>query len=218
LAKQGKLKTLKPVSVFVPNLFSGRDPVSRSDRRFARGILVLAAGFLFSIPDLAAQLPKPEEYHVKAVYLYNFGKFVDWPAAAAQDDVFRICVIGNDPFGQTLDATLAGESIDNRKLIAVRIAFPREAVGCRVLFISASEGLRLKEILKSVDKSAILTVSDLPGFTSNGGMIQFVLQENKVRFEVNLAAAAKSGLTFSSQLLKVATEVKKISRFENGIQ
>jgi len=144
-----------------------------------------------------------------AVYLYNFGKFVEWPATAAMDDSFPICVLGRDPFGPVLDTTVAGETLGNRKLVARRIASSKEAAGCRIVFISSSEALRVKEVLTSLEKSGALTVSDVPGFTNGGGMIQFVLKDNKVRFEVNLSAAQKAGLIFSSQLLKVASDIKK---------
>lgn len=168
--------------------------------------LVVVVCLLPSI--LRAQTAKPGEYGVKAVYLFNFGKFIEWPASAKKDDSFAICVLGADPFGSVLDATLAGEAIDNRKLVAKRIASARDA-DCRILFVSSSEAPRLKDILASLNKSAILTVSDLPDFTVNGGMIQFVLQGDKVRFEVNLTAAEKADLTLSSQLLKVAQAVRR---------
>ena len=156
-----------------------------------------------------AQQPKPEEYQVKAVYLYNFGRFVEWPASAKTGNSFAICVLGRDPFGAALDTTVAGAIIDNQKLVARRVSSAREATNCRILFISSSESNHGKDILAEVEKVSVLTVSDMPGFAGNGGMIQFVLRENKVRFEVNLAAAEKAGLTLSSQLLKVATEIKK---------
>jgi hypothetical protein len=156
-----------------------------------------------------AQQQKPEEYQVKAVYLFNFGRFTEWPATTSKGDSFDICVLGRDPFGAALDDALAHEMIDNQKLTALRIATSRDAARCRILFVSSSEAPRVKEILTSVEKSNVLTVSDLPGFTNNGGMIQFVLKENKVRFEVNLAAAEKAGLRLSSQLLKVAADVKR---------
>ncbi len=156
-----------------------------------------------------AQQPKPEEYQVKAVYLYNFGRFVEWPASAKKNDSFAICVLGRDPFGAALDATLAGAAIDNQKLVARRISSAREATTCRILFVSSSESSHSKEILAALEKAAVLTVSDMPGFASNGGMIQFVLQGNRVRFEVNLTAAENAGLALSSQLLKVATDIKK---------
>jgi hypothetical protein len=164
--------------------------------------------------SLSPQQSKPQEYEVKAVYLYNFGRFVQWPAASplvTADDSFTICVLGRDPFGPVLDTTLGGEVIDGRKLVARRISTTRDATHCRIIFISSSEAARIKEILNSLEKSSALTVSDMPDFINNGGMIQFVLKDNKVRFEVNLIAAEKAGLTISSQLLKVATDIKRES-------
>lgn len=160
-------------------------------------------------PSFSGQQAKPEEYQVKAVYLYNFGRFVQWPESGAKDDPFTICVLGRDPFEVILDTTLANEKIESHKLVAKRIANYKDARGCRIVFISASELSRAKEILSLLEGSPVLTVSDMPSFVSNGGMIQFVLQDNKVRFEVNLTAAEKAGLTLSSQLLKVATEVRR---------
>jgi hypothetical protein len=175
--------------------------------------LALHLGFGF---QAGAQQTKPEEYQVKAAYLYNFGRFVEWPGAAANNKPFTICVLGQDPFGAVLDNTFAGESINNRKLEARRIASTREADGCEILFVSSSEAARTKEILTAVEKFRSLTVSDMPNFVANGGMIQFVLVDNKVRFEVSLKPAQKAGLNFSSQLLKVATSIRKESRLEGG--
>ncbi len=196
---------MTPVRASVPANLAWR---TRTLQRLALFLAIFSgsAGFC---PAARAQQSKPAEYQVKAVYLFNFGKFVEWPKAATKDDSFPICVLGRDPFGAALDATLAGEKIDDRKLIARRIATERDATGCRILFISSSEDSRIKEILTSMEKSGVLTVSDMPDFIGNGGMIQFVLKENKVRFAVNLTAAQRAGLTFSSQLLKVAIEVKK---------
>jgi hypothetical protein len=175
--------------------------------------VVVCAAILAAFAGLgsvaSAQQSKPEEYQVKAVYLYNFGRFITWPSTAAQDESFEICIIGHDPFGAVLDATLAGESIENRKLVARRISSPGNLGTCRILFVSSSEAPRVKDVLNLADKSSVLTVSDMPGFTSHGGMIQFVLKDNKVRFEVNLSTAEKGGLTLSSQLLKVATDIRK---------
>jgi hypothetical protein len=175
---------------------------------------LFCAAFIFP-PTAATQQVKPGEYQVKAVYLYNFGRFIEWPPSVTNAQVFTICVMGQDPFGTTLDTTLAGETINNRKLVAKRISTSRDAAGCHILFISSSEASRIKDILNSVEKSASLTVSDMPGFTNSGGMIQFVLRDNKVRFEVNLGPAAKAGLNFSSQLLKVATDVRNEPHHED---
>ncbi len=198
---------MTPGSVFV------RVRSARRNGAFRWRLALLALIFLGWIslcPPGTAQQSRPEEYQVKAVYLYNFGGFVVWPATTATPSAtFDVCVLGRDPFGSVLDATLAGEAINNRKLAAKRIANPHEATNCQILFISSSEAARIKEILAAVDSFNVLTVSDMPGFTSDGGMIQFVLRENKVRFEVNLTAAEKAGLMMSSQLLKVATDIRK---------
>jgi uncharacterized protein DUF4154 len=154
---------------------------------------------------------KPGEYQVKAAYLYNFGRFVDWPAkvTTAATSPFTICVLGEDPFGQALDATLAGETRGNQKVAAKRISSPQESVDCQILFISSSEAKRLNKIIEALGNSAVLTISDIPHFSQHGGMIQFVLEENRIRFEVNLTATQRAGLTLSSELLKVATAVRK---------
>jgi hypothetical protein len=154
---------------------------------------------------------KASEYQVKAAYLYNFGRFVDWPAkdTTAQTGSFTICVLGKDPFGPALDAILAGETIGNQRVAARRISSPQMSTECQILFISSSEAHRLNKIIEELDKSAVLTVSDIPQFSQRRGMIQFVSEENRIRFEVNLAATERAGLTLSSDLLKVATVVRK---------
>lgn len=157
--------------------------------------------------ELAAQ-QKANEYQVKAAYLYNFGKFVTWPAGSMEAG-FQICILGQDPFGAALDATVAGDSINGKPIVVRRIAAAREARGCDILFISASEEARVGEIMAALAGLHELTVSDMPHFVEHGGEIQFVLEGDKVRFEVNLAAAQQAGLTMSSQLLKVALTVKR---------
>jgi YfiR/HmsC-like len=163
------------------------------------------------LPNMQGQHYKPTEYEVKATYLYNFSRFVDWPAKAAQaqSDSFAICVLGQDPFGPTLNATLADETINGKNVVARRIPSPEEAVNCRILFISSSEENQLKQILAVLDRTSVLTVSDLPQFSRRGGMVQFVLDGNRVRFEVNLTPAEHAGLTLSSELLKLATNVRR---------
>ena len=171
---------------------------------------VTAAWVLFSLLNLCAQEPKPTEYQVKAAYLYNFGRFVQWPARfpAATDDSFYICVLGQDPFGVTLDAALAGATIDGKSLVAKRISRPQESVHCHILFVSSSEDKQLNNVLATIDKAGVLTVSEMPHFSRRGGMIQFVSEGNRVRFEVNLTAAGDAGLTLSSELLKLAITVR----------
>jgi len=172
---------------------------------------IAIVGGVLPVPLACAQNPKPTDYQVKAAYLYNFGRFVEWPATltAAKSGEFSICVLGEDPFGAALDATLAGEMIGNQKVVARRISSPHESVDCQILFISASEANRLNKIMDSLDKTAVLTVSDIPKFSQHRGMIQLVLEGSRIRFEVNLTATQHAGLTLSSELLKVATAIRR---------
>jgi hypothetical protein len=175
-------------------------------KHFLAGVIfagVLCASELHSI-----QRSRPAEYDVKAAFLYNFGKFVRWPASRNRPD-FRICVLGQDPFGDALDSIIAGEKVDGRAVAARRLTASADLPGCHIVFISQSEEKRLKDVLEVVGKTGALTVSEIPQFTQRGGMIGFVLADGRVRFEVNLAPADEAGLMFSSELLRVATTVKR---------
>ena len=183
---------------------------SRVPRFFHCTPALVITWIVIAAPCLHAQKSGPTENEVKSAYLYNFGKFVEWPAKATSvRESFPICVLGDDNFGSTLETIIAGESINDKKVLVKRVAKPQDAVSCRILFISSSEQNQLKEILAALDNTSVLTVSDTPQFTRRGGMIQFVVEANKVRFEVNLTSAERAGLTLSSQLLKVAIDVKR---------
>jgi hypothetical protein len=173
-------------------------------------ITLVAMACIFSgVAMLPAQQAKPGEYQVKAAYLYNFGRFIAWPAKVATDGSFNICVLGQDPFGLALNATLADQNIDGKSVVAKRIPDAADALNCRILFISSSEGEHLKRILTTLKDVSVLTVSDLPDFSKSGGMVQFTTEGSRVRFEVNLAAAEHAGLVLSSELLKVAVNVRR---------
>jgi hypothetical protein len=161
-----------------------------------------------------AQSPKADAYQVQAAYLYNFGKFVKWPAVAPsnQSGTFTICVLDGDPFGDTLQSTLAGESVGGKPVAIKRLPKAEDAVACHILFIGSAQGKDLRSILAAVDQASVLTVSDLPGFSKRGGMIQFVFQGDRIRFEINLESAEKSHLVFASELIKVAEAVTKPAR------
>jgi YfiR/HmsC-like len=181
------------------------------DRSFLLRRTIAAVLWLLFAASSAFGQERPGEYQVKAAYLYNFGRFVEWPAklTTANPGSFNICVLGEDPFGPALDTALAGETIGNQKVAARRISSPQDSADCQILFISSSEAKRLNKIVEALDKTAVLTVSDIPQFSQRRGMIQLVMEGNRIRFEVNLAATQRAGLTLSSELLKVATAVRK---------
>jgi hypothetical protein len=189
----------------------GRKSLPRVSRRALLLSLILSSALVGFCLHAQAQQPKANEFQVKAAYLYNFGRFVEWPDENAPDknEVFEICVLGADPFGPTLDATVARETIDGKSVAAKRISKPQDVDSCRVVFISSSEEGHLKEVLAALDKASVLTVSDIPRFSERGGMIGFVLDGDRVRFDVNLASVQDARLTLSSELLKVATNVRK---------
>jgi YfiR/HmsC-like len=183
-------------------------------RRLSRQIHLAAMTFgvaLFGTYNLSAQAQKVTEYQVKAAYLANFGRFAEWPASVAVDksESFNICVLGQDPFGADLDAAVAGETIGHTHVLAKRISRPQDAVDCRILFISSSEASQWKEILVALRTLSVLTVSDIPQFTRRGGIIQFLLDGNRVRFDINLAATERVGVKLSSELLKLAVTVSR---------
>lgn len=176
---------------------------------FPAQVFVLTVSLILPLSLIYAQRGKPTQYDIEAVYLYQFGRFVQWPdGSAVAQDAFPICVVGRDPFGHSLDSTISGEKIGNVPLRADRIGDLNDVKHCRILYISASEESNLDALLAKASSSSVLTVSDLPDFESHGGMIQFVVEDNRVRFEINVAVAQKSGLKISSQLLKVAAAVR----------
>jgi len=123
-------------------------------------------------------------------------------------DSFAICVLGEDPFGFVLDETVQGKTISGATVIAKRIVAIRDAETCRILFISPSEDSRLPEILKVLEGRSVLTVGEENQFTRRGGMINFRLENNRVRLAINVAATERAGLKVSSQLLRIASIVE----------
>jgi hypothetical protein len=149
----------------------------------------------------------PTEYEVKAVYLYNLARFIEWPAetpAPAGDQVV-IGVIGDDPFGPLLDEIVRDKAVpEDQRLMVRRFTSLEEVVNADILFISSSEAERLPQILKALEGSSILTVGEMDRFAERGGMIALKLEDKKVRFDINLEAARRARLKLSSHLLKLA--------------
>jgi hypothetical protein len=176
---------------------------SRRPRRGWRCLLLLLG--LVGAP-LAAQPSR--EYDLKAVFLFNFVTFVEWPQAARPDKgPFIIGVLGQDPFGAALDEVIAGEKFRQAPLQARRCRTLEEAGQCHILFISASEAARLPAIMKELRNRPVLTVSDLPQFLEAGGIIAFST-DARIQLHINPPAAQHAGLTISSKLLRVAKVVE----------
>jgi hypothetical protein len=179
--------------------------------RWPRILLCLFAAVLaLRCGSVQAEPPVSKEYQIKAAFLFNFIQFVEWPASAFTNAQapFRIGILGNDPFGGALDQTVQGETIQNHKLKVERSQRLEGLQGCQLIFISKSEKRHVDEILPKLQAGKILTVSEIPGFASHGGMINFYVEGNKVRFEINPATAQSEGLKISSQLLGLGKIVK----------
>ncbi len=178
-----------------------------------RGLLIVVACLAATI-TAAAQSARAPEYEVKAAFLYNFAKFVEWPANAfAQSSApLRICVLGQDPFGDTLNRIVQGKSISGRTIVNQRLQSPAEAHPCHILFISGSNLEALNKALQSTRDLPLLTVGESDVFLELGGVINFVLEQDRVRFEISLGAAESHRLKLSSKLLAVARAVKSGAR------
>jgi len=153
-----------------------------------------------------AQSPTAGEYQVKAAFLYNFAKFVEWPPSSFPDasSPLRICVLGRDPFGEELRNITREKIVNGHKLEVTEVPDLQAARTCHILFIASSEKTQLKRIFDSLRGTDALTVGDTKGFVEQGGMINFVLENNRVQFEVNRKAAEEGRLKISSKLLSVA--------------
>lgn len=179
---------------------------SRHTHRSRRHLAALVALFALGAP--AAEGQSSLEYQVKAAFLYNFVNFITWPASAfaAPSDALRVCVFGADPFGPVLDRTMEGGVAGTRPILVQRIRDAAAASGCDVVFVPRGAATRTDEVLRAVDGRPVLTVGESPDFLAKGGMINFVLEGGKVRFDVNVPAASARGLSLGSRLLRVARQ------------
>lgn len=165
---------------------------------------------LFGIKFLHAQDKPALEYKVKAAFLYNFTRFVNWQPAAfhSPDAPFVIGIIGNDPFGTYIEDIVEGEKVGDRDIIVQRYSDIKEINNCQIIFISISETAKTKEIISSIEHQNILTVSDDEHFLKSGGQLRFFKESNKVRIQINMTAVKKSQLEISSKLLRIAKTLK----------
>ena len=157
-----------------------------------------------------AEQTSSREYMIKAAFLYNFAKFIEWPSNTFEDSKspVRLCVLGKNPFGIALES-IEGKPIHGRKLIIERLNNTKEIKICHILFISESEKKQLDFILENIKDLNILTIGDTKNFARLGGIINFTMVKKKIRFEINLDAANRAGLKISSKLLKLADIIKE---------
>jgi hypothetical protein len=184
--------------------------------RLLVSILLLACCVVMPPAFAAEPAKKAGEYEVKAVFLYNFARFVEWPETAFTNSEapFVIVVAGEDPFGQALDDAVAGEQVRNRRLIVKRIRSSDPIPDCHLLFISRSEKDRLAEISRGLRRQPTLIVADTPRGAERGAMVNLVVQDS-VRMEINQLAAEAAGLHISSKLLGLAKIVESEPRLES---
>lgn len=155
---------------------------------------------------IGTQAQSAGEYQVKAAFLFNFAKFVEWPSSSFSDASapLQICVFGQDPFGEALRNITNEKTVNGRKFEIRQVSDLRDARSCHILFVASSGKIPAKQIVEALRGASVLTVGDTKGFAEQGGMINFVLENDRVQFEVSRKAAEEAGLKISSKLLSVA--------------
>lgn len=181
-------------------------PWSEGNRKSRRLFQTAALVAIFFGRSTAGAAPASDEYRLKAVFLFNFAQFVEWPPSAFPEEQssFIIGVLGDDPFGPVLDETVRGETVGTKPLVIQRYRRVQQVNACHILFISKSESGRLDSITEALRGRNILTVSDIEDAALRGVMIRFLTENRKIRLRINLSAAKLAGLTISSKLLRPA--------------
>jgi hypothetical protein len=164
---------------------------------------------LLILPGIASGQTTSTENNLKAVYLFHFAQFVEWPPGAfpSADSPLVIGIYGQDYLSGAVEEAVAGESVRGHKLVVKRCATLDDIEGTHILFISRSEVSRLERLLARLRGKSTLTVSDIDIFTQRGGMIRFVTEGNRVRLRINTEASDRAGLTLSSKLLRLAERI-----------
>jgi hypothetical protein len=187
---------------FIP--FLARMPGPKPAGWLAHARRVAAALWLAGLALTPAHAQELPEYRLKAAFIYNFAAFTEWPAETGPQ--LNLCVFGADPFGPELDA-LAGKKVGERSLVLQRKAPLAALKTCQIVFVCNAESAQLPRVLEAVRGLPVLTVTDTPGATRQGAVINMALAQGRITFEANLVAARAARLTLSSKLLRLATEV-----------
>jgi YfiR/HmsC-like len=199
----------------VKKLFSGANnkalsyPYKEVYKRRALLPLLLFLAVITPLSTAQVTSPLTREYQLKAAFLYNFTKFINWPPESLGNSPrsFNFCVTGLTPLAQALEQFIQGKKVHGRKPVLKYISNAHHLAGCHVLFISQAKQESIPGILDAVAGDSVLTVGETKNFTSQGGMIEFLIAANKLRFEINLQTAKSARLGISSQLLKLAVIV-----------
>lgn len=192
-------------------LFRPSKKISESFSRLTRKttrlrLLSLGCLFLILLNFNSLSQQRPTEYQVKAAFIFNFAKFVDWPpqAFAQTNSPIVVGVLGRNVFGDNLEKVIRDKTINNRPFKFIQITSPAEGRHCHILFVSPSEKDNVRKIVEDLHNASVLTVGETDHFTDAGGMINFVFEGQNIRFEINNTAAKKAGLQISSKLLSLA--------------
>ncbi len=191
--------------------FYNTEPARKSwHSRLLMRLILFICVTLLSANNFASDGINNTEYNLKAAYLYQFTKFTQWPGRLFinQNSPIKICILGKNPFGKSLDS-FSSRASQGRNLSITYISLLRSIASCHVVFISRSEDQRLPQILHYIENSPVLSVSDIDNFAQRGGIIGFVPRQRKVGLEINVAASHTSGTKISSKLLGVATLIRR---------
>jgi YfiR/HmsC-like len=174
-------------------------------------LIFIAALTLFNANSYS-QTQKEIEYKLEAAYLLHFLQFVEWPDSVFENEKspLVITILGDDPFGNILDEITKSEKIGEHSIIIKRVHSLNNLRFCNVLYISSSERENFKSILKHIDSAPVLTISDIDDFSEQGGNISFYLEENKIRFAINIQTLKQADLKVSSKLLRLAKIVNPL--------
>lgn len=185
---------------------SSRPEVPCGPTARSRWWLAALAMLLAVRPEVTAAPVPSREFQIKAVFLFNFAQFVEWPPRAFADAQapLVIGVLGEDPFGSLLDETVRGEKMGSHPLVVRRYRHVADIADCHILYISRSETDRLEPIMAALAGRSVLTVGDMESFARHGGMVRFVMENHRTRLKINVEAARAADLTISSKLLRPA--------------
>ena len=178
---------------------------ARSRARLVAIVLLILLKLLGAI-SIGAQTSPPTEYQVKAAFIYNFAKFVEWPPNAFTDEKspITLCVYGKDPFGSALDDAIRAKAIGNRNFVIRRTKTLQDLNACQIVFVASSESQQLREILAGLSGSNALIVGESPHFAEQVGHIQFLMEDNRIRFAINVDSVNRARFHMSSKLLALA--------------